>query len=143
MLWIRCCRFRQCRLMGKKKAEKIKLSFWETLQVSKGLYARLFRYVKPYKWRFIIGLAFGLAFGAVNSLLPWTVMQVSTFIFHGAMPNFKMLAKHREMLATGPQIKSIVLICLLIPLVMTVRSFLSFGNSYYMSWVSNRVVVDI
>lgn len=129
--------------MGKKKDERIKLSFWETIQVSKGLYGRLFRYVKPYKWRFIAGLAFALVYGAVNSLLPWVVMHVSNFIFHGALPNPQTLLKHREMLATGPKINSIALICLAIPLVMTVRSLCSFGNAYYMSWVSNRVVVDI
>ncbi len=129
--------------MGKKKAEQVKLSFRETLQVSKGLYRRLFRYVKPYKWRFITGVGFGLAFGAVNSALPWTVMQVSSFIFHDKMPSLKMFAKHREMLSAGPQIESIFYICLLIPLVMTVRSLFSYANAYYMSWVSNRVVVDI
>src|SRR5437868_667400 len=144
MLWIRCCRFRRGRLMGKKKkAEKIKLTFWQTVQVSRGLYGRLFRYVKPYKWRFITGLLFGLAFGAVNSTLPWIMMQVSTFIFHGAMPSLKMLTKHQEMLATGPQINSIILICLLIPLVMTLRSVFSYASAYCVSWVSNRVVVDI
>ncbi|MEP6603036.1 MAG: ABC transporter transmembrane domain-containing protein [Spartobacteria bacterium] len=129
--------------MGKLKGDKIKLSFLETFQASKVLYGRLFKYVKPYKWRFIAGVIFGLAFGGVNSLLPWVVMQVSTFIFHGAIPNPRMLLQHREMLNVGPQINSIALVCMLIPVVMTVRSLLSFANSYCMSWVSNRVVLDI
>jgi subfamily B ATP-binding cassette protein MsbA len=129
--------------MGKIKGNKIKLSFWETVDASKTLYRRLFTYVRPYKWRFIAGVVFGLAFGAVNSLLPWVVMQVSTFIFHGAVPNPRMLLQHREMLNVGPQINSIALICLAIPVVMTARSLLSFANAYCMSWVSNRVVLDI
>ncbi len=54
-----------------------------------------------------------------------------------------MLWGHREMLNTGPQINSIGLICILIPLIMIVRSLLDFGNAYYMNWVSNRVVLDI
>jgi subfamily B ATP-binding cassette protein MsbA len=130
--------------MGKNKGEeKVKLSFRETLAASKGLYRRLFSYVKPYKWRFIVGLGFGLLFGVVNSLLPLSVAQVSNVIFKGAVPNPSSLIKHHEMLSTGPKINSIWWICLLIPLVMTVRSLLSYGNAYYMNWVSNKVVMDI
>lgn len=129
------------KLKGKK--EKVRLSFWQTLQLSRGLYARLFRYVRPYKWRFIGGIVFGVLFAASNSAFPWAMLQVSSFIFHGAMPNPKSLLKHSEVLNTGPQINSIVFICLLIPLVMIVRSIFSFANAYYMNWVSNRVVLDI
>ncbi len=132
--------------MGKEKGEKgekVKLTFRETLNASRGLYRRLFSYVKPYKWRFGVGLGFGLLFGAVNSLLPLIVAQVSNFIFNGAVPNPRMLLQHREMLTVGPKINSIWWVCLLIPLVMTVRSLLSYGNAYYMSWVSNKVVMDI
>jgi subfamily B ATP-binding cassette protein MsbA len=130
--------------MGKNKGEeKVKLSFRETLVASKGLYRRLFAYVKPYKWRFVAGIVFGVAYGLTNSLLPWAVLQVSTFIFHGAVPNPRQLLTHREVLSNGPAINSIGLICLSIPLIMTVRSLFSFGNAYYMNWVSNRVVMDI
>jgi subfamily B ATP-binding cassette protein MsbA len=129
--------------MGKDKGEKVKLSLSETLRASKGLYRRLFSYVKPYKWRFILGLVFGLLFGGVNSLLPLVVAHVSNFIFNGAVPNTKSLLHHREMLTFGPKINSIWFVCLLIPLTMTVRSLLSYGNAYYMNWVSNRVVQDI
>lgn len=129
--------------MGKDKGEKVKLSLPETLRASKGLYRRLFSYVKPYKWRFILGLAFGLLYGAVNSLLPLVVAQVSNVIFKGAVPNPRSLLQHHEMLTVGPKVNSIWFVCLLIPLVMTVRSLLSYGNAYYMNWVSNRVVQDI
>jgi ATP-binding cassette, subfamily B, bacterial MsbA len=131
--------------MGRERGKKVKvrLSFWQTVQASRVLYRRLFGYVKPYKWRFITGIIFGILYGATNSALPWAVLQVSTFIFHGAMPNAKMLLSHREVLNTGPQINSIALVCLMIPFVMSVRSVFNFLNAYYMSWVSNRVVLDI
>ncbi|HEY2125267.1 MAG TPA: ABC transporter ATP-binding protein, partial [Chthoniobacterales bacterium] len=131
--------------MGKNKGEeKVKLTFRETMAASRGLYGRLFSYVKPYKWRFIIGIAFGLLFGAVNSLLPFVVARVGTFIFGGAVPtSAKALLQHRELLTGGPKVDSIWIICLLIPVVMTARSLLSYGNAYYMNWVSNRVVMDI
>ena len=129
--------------MSKEKGPKRKLSFWQALRGSRGLYRRLFGYVKPYRWRFIVGLLFGLLFGVVNSILPMVVAQVSTAIFNGAVFNPRTLLHHREILTSGPRINSIALMCLLIPMVMITRSLLSFGNAYYMSWVSNRVVMDI
>ena len=129
--------------MSKAEAEKVKSSFAETVRMAWRPYRRLYGYVKPYKWRFVVGLAFGVVFGLVNSLLPVTVLQVSNFIFHGAAPNPRALITHREMLNVGPKIDSVLWICLAIPLVMTVRSLCSYGNAYYMNWVSNKVVTDI
>src|SRR6266700_135286 len=129
--------------MKNGKTGKKKPSFWQTLRTASGPYRRLYSYVKPYKWRFVLGLSFGFAFGMVNSLVPLAVLQVSTFIFHGAAPNPRALLTNHEMLNVGPKIDSIVWICLAIPLIMTVRSLCSYGNSYCMNWVSNKVVTDI
>jgi subfamily B ATP-binding cassette protein MsbA len=129
--------------MKNGKTGKKKPSFWQTLRTASGPYRRLYSYVKPYKWRFVLGLSFGFAFGMVNSLVPLAVLQVSTFIFHGAAPNPRALLSNHEMLNVGPKIDSIVWICLAIPLIMTVRSLCNYGNAYYMNWVSNKVVTDI
>ena len=129
--------------MSNGKAAKEKPSFLQTLREASGPYRRLYSYVKPYKGRFILGLSFGFAFGIVTSLIPLTMLQVSNFIFHGAAPNPRALLAHHEMLNVGPKINSIVWICLAIPLVMMARSLCSYGNAYYMNWVSNRVVTDI
>jgi len=129
--------------MSKAEGAKVKLSFWETMRTAWKPYRRLYSYAGPYKSRFALGLAFGIAYGILTSVLPLTVLQVSNFIFRGAAPNPRMVMAHREMLNIGPKIDSIVWICLLIPLVMTVRSLCSYGNAYYMNWVSNKVVNDV
>jgi subfamily B ATP-binding cassette protein MsbA len=129
--------------MSKAEGAKVKLSFAETMRIAWRPYRRLYGYAGPYKWRFIVGLAFGVAYGLMTSVLPLTVLQVSNYIFHGAAPNPRSIMAHREMLNIGPKIDSIVWICLLIPLVMTVRSLCSYGNAYYMNWVSNKVVNDV
>ena len=84
--------------MSKAEGAKIKLSFWETIRTAWKPYRRLYGYAVPYKWRFAVGLAFGIAYGLVNSLLPLTVFQVSNFVFHGAEPNPKAVMMHHEML---------------------------------------------
>src|SRR6266581_124096 len=129
--------------MSGAKAAKKKQSLWQTLRAASGPYRRLFGYVKPYKVRFIVGLLLGFAYGGVNSLLPLATARVTSAIFHGAAPNPMALRSNLGVLDAGPKINSIILICLAIPAIMTVRSLCSFGNTYCMQWVSNKVVTDI
>src|SRR5207248_9844866 len=136
--------------MSKRKHRKGRLSFWQTLRAASGPYRRLYGYVKPYKMRFALGLGLGLAYGIVHSLLPLVIAHVTGTIFHGAAPNPMSLRSpmalrsNLEALNAGSKFdSSVVLVCLLIPAIMTVRSLCSYGNSYYMSWVSNKVVSDI
>ena len=73
--------------MSKEKRNKKKQSFWQTLRAASSSYRRLYSYVKPYKFRFILGLASGFAFGMVSSLFPLAVARVTSTVFHGAAPN--------------------------------------------------------
>ena len=129
--------------MKDQAEKKSKPSFFETVRLGWRPYRRLYGYVKPYKGRFIFGLALGFLFGVVSGLLPLVLQKVTTTIFHGAAPKPSDLAHRSELLNAGGSVKSILWICLLIPAVMTVRSLVAFGNTYYMNWVSNRVVTDI
>jgi subfamily B ATP-binding cassette protein MsbA len=130
--------------MTDSKSAPSKPSFWSTVQLAWHPYRRLFSYVKPYKTRFILGLGFGFAFGVINGMLPLVLSQVTNYVFHGSSaPNPRTYFSHASTLDQGPKINSIVLICLAIPAVMTVRSLFSYCNAYYMAWVSNKVVTDI
>jgi ATP-binding cassette, subfamily B, bacterial MsbA len=130
--------------MSKEKAgKKKKLSFHQTINQAWNPYRRLYAYVRPYKWRFIFGLILGFAFGIISSLFPIVIAKVTSFVFHGAAPNPKALMHEASVLNNGPKINSILLYCLAIPVVMTVRSLCSYGNAYLMNWVSNKVVTDI
>ena len=129
--------------MSGAKAAKKKQSVWETLRAASGPYRRLYGYVKPYKARFVLGLALGLAYGGVTSLLPWATARVASTIFHGTAPSPMALRSNLHALDTGPKINSILLICLAIPVIMTLRSLCSFGSTYCTQWVSNKVVTDI
>jgi subfamily B ATP-binding cassette protein MsbA len=129
--------------MSGAKAAKKKQSFWQTLRAASGPYRRLYSYVKPYKGRFITGLALGLAYGGVNSLFPIAIARVTSTIFHGTAPNPMAMRSNLHALDTGPKINSIILICLAIPAIMMVRSLCSYGSTYCMQWVSNKVVTDI
>src|SRR5438105_4562298 len=129
--------------MSGAKAARKRQSLWGTLRAASGSYRRLYGYVKPYRMRFLLGLGLGLAYGGVTSLFPLAIARVSSTVFHGAAPNPMALRSNLQVLDTGPKINSIVLVCLAIPAIMTVRSLCSYGSTYCMQWVSNKVVTDI
>jgi subfamily B ATP-binding cassette protein MsbA len=131
--------------MSGAKPTKKKQSLWQTLRAASGPYRRLYSYLKPYKVRFIVGLLLGFAYGGITSLLPVAVGRVANMTFRGAAPNPSAAALKSNLAAlnAGPKINSIVLICLAIPAIMTLRSLCSYGNTYCMQWVSNKVVTDI
>ena len=123
---------------------KKKRSIRETLKSGSGPYRRLFQYVKPYKVRFAIGLAFGFAFGMISGLLPIVLGKVMAFVFQGGGGmNPQALLQNRDKLDVGPKIDSLVVLCLAIPAVMLARSACAYFNTYYMAWVSNKVLTDI
>jgi ATP-binding cassette, subfamily B, bacterial MsbA len=131
--------------MKEGKEATPKLTFRETIRASWRPYLRLIRYAKPYKVRFGLGMGFGLACGAISGLLPLVITRVTSFIFHGMTgTNTRALARAAAA-SSGHEAKidSLVAICMLIPLIMIVRSICAFGTAYYTAWVSNRVVTDI
>jgi ATP-binding cassette, subfamily B, bacterial MsbA len=130
--------------MSEPQAAEAKPSFWQTLRTGWGPYKRLFAYVKPYKFRFFLGLVCGLGFGLINGCLPLVLAQVMGAVFHGGGPaSARQFVDNPDLMNTGPKINEIILICLWIPAVMAARSLCAYGNSFYMNWVSNRVVTDI
>ena len=130
--------------MSEPQAVEAKPTFWQTLRKSWGPYKRLYAYVKPYKFRFILGLACGFGFGLINGMLPLVVAQVTSAVFQGGGPSSpRQFLQDTSILNTGPKINFIILTCLLIPAVMAARSACAFGSSFNMNWVSNRVITDI
>ena len=145
MLWSRCCRLRQhdSRYERHLLPAKVKLSFWMTIRVAWRPYRRVYSYVKPYKFRFALALGFGFLFGAINSSLPLVLARVMNFVFQGKAMDPQALMKDTSALNQGPQINSILILCLAIPAVMTARSFCSYLSAYYTAWVSSKVLTDI
>lgn len=129
--------------MSESQGAKAKPTFWQTMRAAWGPYRRIYRYAKPYKWRFVVGLAFGVAFALINALLPLIIAQVTNLVFHGAAPARRGILPDPALLSSGPKINSVLIFCLAIPLVMMARGLCSYGNAYYMNWVSNKVLTDI
>jgi ABC-type multidrug transport system fused ATPase/permease subunit len=129
--------------MSEPQIRKPKQSFWTTIRIGWGPYRRLFAYAMPYKMRLTVGLGFGFLAGFITSLMPLVLSSVASVVFHGATPSPSTLATHPELMDKGPPINSLILLCLAIPAVMIARSLCGYVNTYYMTWVSAKVLTDI
>ncbi len=121
-----------------KKALKT-MGFFQLVRHSARPYARLFKYMKPYRMRFFMGLGFGALAGAVNGVLPLVMKYVGDHIFHGKQGNLMDAARA----GTGPGITEFLLPCLAIPAAMLLRGLFSYLNAYYLAWVGLKALNDI
>ncbi|MBE2204116.1 MAG: ABC transporter ATP-binding protein [Chthoniobacterales bacterium] len=122
---------------------KQKLPFFQLLRVFWAPYLRLAEYLKPYKKRFVMGLVFGVLAGLLNGVFPLVIKKAGEAI----LPPGQSPANPTELLKsgmdTGPGIENVIWISLLIPAAMVARGACSYLQSYYLAWVSLRVLRDI
>ena len=125
-----------------------KMSFREFLRASREPYRRLFSYLTPYRCRFIMGIVWGALFGAVQALLR---LRCAVRRRRG-LSRSTMRRRPCSLLKWFPQLAhlhfegslgAVLVICATIPLLMALRGLCSYLNSYYMLWVSVRVLDDI
>ena len=146
-----------------------RMSFGDFLRASREPYRRLFSYLKPYRGRFVMGILFGALFGAVQALLVFDIQYVAAAVFEEPPPAVSAPADSGQQAAAAPAVPAkpkkvpalvrlfprlgqlhfsggmgvTLLICTTIPLLMCLRGVCSYLNSYYMLWVSVRVLDDI
>jgi len=133
------------RKISRKKIAQ--MSFREFLRASRAPYERLFSYLKPYRGRFSAGILFGALYGAVQGLLIFDVKFVAGAVFTDAKSKAPVtLVRFFPQLAefhVKDSFVAVLLICASIPLLMALRGLCSYLNSYFMLWVSVRVLDDI
>ena len=115
---------------------------------------------RPYSFRLIVGIICGFLAGVANPLLMVSVRLAVNTIFQtasgdptggllgsNAVPGFlrKLIDLGNSLAPSGGQISNmvIVIIIMLVPFSMILRSGLGYVNVYLMNWVSMRVVMDL
>ncbi|MGA6826601.1 lipid A export permease/ATP-binding protein MsbA [Nitrospira sp. NS4] len=88
-------------------------------------YSRLIRYIRPYRVRFAAAIVCSGAVAGLTGLYAWLVKPVLDGIF---------IEKNESLLLVLP---------LALFAVSVVKAFFSYGQTYLMSYVGNRVVADI
>ncbi len=115
---------------------------------------------RPYSFRLIVGIVCGFLAGVANPMLMVSVRLAVNTIFQtasgdptggllgsNAVPGFlrKLIDFANSLAPSGGQISNtvIVVIIMLVPFSMILRSGLGYVNVYLMNWVSMRVVMDL
>ncbi len=128
-------------------ADKKKLPLLELIRQLWKPYFGLAAYLKPYKARFIMGLAFGVLAGLLNGVFPLVIGIVGKALPGGdATSGMKVNPFSANGSAAGPamhEVGNFVWIILLIPAAIIARGIFSYLNSYCMAWVSYRVLRDL
>src|SRR5277367_625042 len=120
---------------------------------------QLWKFVRPYRGRFFLGLLCGISYALVNGLLLGTVKVVVQLVFEGETnlhqqlenaPRWIQPLSHR-LAALVPEIHapaandtfSWVLIIGAIPAIMLVRNTLQYLSIYLTNWSAMRAIADI
>ncbi len=122
---------------------KQKLPFFQLLRAFWAPYLRLAHYLKPYKKRFVMGLCFGILAGVLNGVFPLVIKKAGEAILPPGQSAANPTQLIKSGMDSGPGIESVIWISLLIPAAMIARGIFSYLNSYFLAWVSLRVLRDI
>lgn len=118
-----------------------KLPFPQLIRAFWKPYLRLAKYLHPYKKQFVIGLLFGSIAGILNGVIPLVIKTVGDQLMpQGQSMDFLNIGSDSP---SGPGIRSVVWISLLIPAVLITRGFFTYISSCCLAWVSLRVLRDI
>ena len=127
--------------MSKKSKDQPKIPMRELLRRMWVPYKQLVPYLAKYKTRFIVALVCGVGAGASQAALIWTIKNVTRTVFGAGKSAASVLHSSGEY--HGPSFATMVGICSLIPVVMIGRSLLAYLNTYYLTWVSLKLLNDI
>ncbi|HLB34906.1 MAG TPA: ABC transporter ATP-binding protein [Chthoniobacterales bacterium] len=118
-----------------------KLPFPQLLLAVWRPYRDLSVFLKPYRVRLVLGLLSGIGYALINGCLPLVIQKVGGSVFKGGMSQAQLISGVGQ--NEGPGVDKVFWICLLVPVIMLLRSILSYGNTYCLTWVSLKVLRDI
>jgi len=139
---------------GAAKPKPPKPSLTELIREGSEGYKKIWPYIDKYRGRFIASIVFG-AGSAIFTMGQAEVLRIVAhmnfdktaesassaggFVVHG---HFVDMAFH-EIAKAAPTFWHILAVCSLFPLVIIIRCFCDYFESYYMTWVSLRVLHDL
>ena len=115
-------------------ATKTKPSLFQSLKDNNAGYKKLWPYVDKYRWQFVASILAGAGSAAFTAAQLKVVQLVTKHSFSEGSSAATTAA---------PMLGHVMLICSLLPLVMMARCLCDYLETYYMTWVSLRVMHDL
>ncbi len=137
------------------RKEITKLSPKELWELSKGVYSKLYAYMKPYRVRFMIGAVLGICSGLFNAVMlagfqiifDIVLPAKKSGLMKGKIPllgNFDPVAWIEHMGWKNPDESApmwvVIIACSCIPLLMLANGALTYTADYMINWVGNRML---
>jgi subfamily B ATP-binding cassette protein MsbA len=132
--------------------EASRMSQGEFLKMASVPYRRLLAYLKPYRFRFGLGIVLGVAAGGFNAILLMGLKLVFAVVLNEGAPGepirpFEDMPSwvsgfelHPPALPAGQQWIWVAGVCTLVPLLILGRGLVSYLHTYCMLWVGNKVL---
>lgn len=136
------------------RKDVVDLSRAELWQYAKDAFARMSKYMRPYRGRFALGVLLGVLAGFFNLVMLVGMQIVLTAVLKGET---KELAAH-ELPFVGKvniaqwlglsddvelSLQSVILICSIIPVLFFARGMIGYLANYCMMWVGNRILYSL
>jgi subfamily B ATP-binding cassette protein MsbA len=135
------------------------LSSAESWALAKVTYKKLFRYVKPYRGRFYLGIFLSVIAGLSNAILVQGLYVVFSVVL-ASEATMKDTEKLKELFTLGFKPFQVNILeyipptwigsnailaiaCAVVPLVFILRGGLTYLANYCMMWVGNRILYDL
>jgi subfamily B ATP-binding cassette protein MsbA len=137
------------------RKEIIHLSSAEQWQLTKETVVKLGRYMKPFKWRFALGVVLGIFSGLFNAVMLLAFNLIFSIVLKGETKifgqGFDVPLLGRVSLAQWFPLKDdgelgmggLILACSLIPLLIFCRGMFTYFGNYCMLWVGNKVLYKL
>ncbi len=128
----------------------------ELIDDSKGVYRRLFGYIKQYRGRLAWGVFFGVLAGLMDGLLILVLKNLFTIVLPGTegeetpteiaifenipIAALQEITLKRPDISVMPEWVFVALACLCVPMLMLVRGVFTFIHQYCFIWLNNRLL---
>lgn len=133
------------------------LSTWETMQLAREIYVKLFRYIKRYRWRFYLGMGFEVLAGMSSAIFVYGFKIIFDIVLvtdanakNNEVKPIKIPFIHDkvDIMHFFPEwlrgtLTAVIFACVLVPTLFLMKGFLNYIASYLTNWVGNRVLYDM
>lgn len=112
------------------------------------------RYLRPYKWRFLLGVVLGVVSGLFNIVILTGMQVVMTIVLKGQTAELgameipfvgyvnigQYIGLQNDMQLT---LVPVILLCLTLPLLFLIRGMIGYLANYCVMWVGNKILLNL
>lgn len=137
------------------RSQITELSAGELWQLTRHTWSKMAAYLRPYRWRFFIGVLIGVLAGAFNAGMLLVFQLIFSIVLPGHTDSLQPIVVPFTTWTLDPvelfgvdkdvgiTLSATIAACSLIPVMFFVRGMLSYLGNYCMIWVGNKMLYNM